>query len=205
LLRKMGQNLHMQTATWLVSRELTKAAGPWNTQLLGDDDGEYFCRVLLQSNGVQFVPEAKVYYRASGAGSLRYIGGSDKKKAAQWRSMELHIDYLRSLEDSPRVRDACVKYIHNWLIFFYPERLDIVQQAEQKARQLGGHLRPPRLSWKYSWIKATLGWGLAKRAQVFLPRVRWSLARSWDRALFGLENRAQPANWGMLQRKATSR
>src|SRR5262245_39232406 len=41
LTRKMEQNLHMQTATWLVSRELTDAAGPWNAQLLGDDDGEY--------------------------------------------------------------------------------------------------------------------------------------------------------------------
>jgi glycosyltransferase involved in cell wall biosynthesis len=56
LLRKMQHNLHMQTATWLVSRELTEAAGPWNTQLLGDDDGEYFCRVLLASKGVRFVP-----------------------------------------------------------------------------------------------------------------------------------------------------
>ena len=44
LLRKMGQNSYMQTATWLVSRELTELAGMWNTELLGDDDGEYFCR-----------------------------------------------------------------------------------------------------------------------------------------------------------------
>jgi len=57
---QLGQNLYMQTATWLVSRELTEAAGPWDTRLLGDDDGEYFCRVLLASNGVRFVPEAKV-------------------------------------------------------------------------------------------------------------------------------------------------
>src|SRR5215813_8687778 len=83
LIRKMGQNAYMQTATWLVSRELTQAAGPWNTQLLGDDDGEYFCRVLLQSEGVRFVPEAKVYYRASGAGSLSYIAYSDRKRKAQ--------------------------------------------------------------------------------------------------------------------------
>ncbi len=34
LIRKMGQNLHMQTATWLVSRDLTEAAGPWNTSYL---------------------------------------------------------------------------------------------------------------------------------------------------------------------------
>ena len=55
LLRKLSQNLHMQTATWLVSRDLTDAAGPWDTRLLSDDDGEYFCRVILASNGTRFV------------------------------------------------------------------------------------------------------------------------------------------------------
>ena len=49
----------MQTATWLVSRELTEVAGPWDARLLSDDDGEYFCRVLLASNGVHFVPRGK--------------------------------------------------------------------------------------------------------------------------------------------------
>ena len=63
LIRKMGENLHMQTATWLTSRELTEAAGPWDTRLQSDDDGEYFCRVLLASKGTRFVPEAKVFYR----------------------------------------------------------------------------------------------------------------------------------------------
>ena len=79
LLRKMGENLYMQTSTWLVSRELTEAAGLWDTRLLSDDDGEYFCRVLLASDSVRFVPEAKSYYRAPGAafgGSLSYIGQS---------------------------------------------------------------------------------------------------------------------------------
>jgi len=191
LLRKMAQNLHMQTATWLVSRELTEKAGPWNTRLLGDDDGEYFCRVLLLSDSVQFVPEAKVYYRASGASSLSYIGRSDRKREAQWHSMELHMNYLRSLEDSPRVRAACVQYMQNWLIFFYPERLDIVQKAKQKATELGGHLAPPHLSWKYTWIRAIFGWGLAKRAQVFFPRVRWSLIRFWDKVLLRINKREQ--------------
>ena len=107
LIRKMQLNLYMQTASWLVSRELAEAAGPWDTTLLGDDDGEYFCRVLLASDGVRFVPEAKVYYRSSGSASLSYIGNSEKKMVAQLRSMELHISYLCSLEDSQRVRDAC--------------------------------------------------------------------------------------------------
>src|SRR5438046_183137 len=70
LLRKMGENLHMQTATWLTSRQLADAAGPWDTRMLSDDDGEYFSRVLLASNGVQFVPEAKVFYRSTPSSRL---------------------------------------------------------------------------------------------------------------------------------------
>jgi glycosyltransferase involved in cell wall biosynthesis len=189
LLRKMRLNLYMQTASWLVSRELAEAAGPWNTRLLGDDDGEYFCRVLLASSGVRFVPGARVYYRASGPGSLSYIGHSDKKALAQWHSMELHINYIRSLEDSPRVRDACVTYLQNWLFFFYPERPDLVRQAEEMAASLGGTLQPPKLSWKYSWIAALFGRQQAKRAQIVLPRMKWSLIRRWEKTLFQIEGR----------------
>jgi glycosyltransferase involved in cell wall biosynthesis len=191
LIRKMGQNLHMQTATWLVSRQLTEAAGPWDTTLLGDDDGEYFCRVLLASDGVRFVPEAKVFYRAT-PNSLSYIGASDRKVEAHWRSMLLHIRYLRSLDDGERARAACVSYLRTWLLHFYPHRLDIVRQAEELARDLGGHLGVPHLSWKYSWIEALFGWSLAKRVQLCLPQVRWSAARFWDQALFRIENGFRP-------------
>jgi glycosyltransferase involved in cell wall biosynthesis len=189
LIRKMQFNLHMQPATWLVRRELAEAAGPWDTRLLSDDDGEYFCRVLLASDGVRFVPEAKVYYRSSGSSSLSYIGRSDRKMAAQLTSMELHIRYIRSLEDSQRVRDACVTYLQNWLCFLYPDRPDLVKQAEEMAASLGGKLQPPPLSWKYSWIAALFGRRQAKRAQVILPRLKWSFVRRWDKLLFQIEGR----------------
>ena len=159
LIRKMEQNVYMQTGSWLVSRELTEAAGPWDVRLLGDDDGEYFCRVLLASDGVRFVPGSRVYYREAGSGSLSYIGGSDRKRDAQWLSMKLHVGYIRSLEDSERVRTACVSSCRTgW--FSHPERLDIFRQAEDLAWKLGGELQVPRLSWKYSWIKMLFGWRL---------------------------------------------
>lgn len=193
LVRKMGQNLHMQTATWLTSRELCEAAGPWDTGLSTDDDGEYFCRVLLQSDGVRFVPGARVYYRASGGNSVSYMGNSNSKRDAQWRSMRLHIGYLRSLEDTPRVRAACVTYIQNWLMFFWPERPDLVKEMRRVANELGGSLQMPPLSWKYSWIEFLFGLGLARRAQILLPRFRWSFVRFFDKMLFRLENRKFPA------------
>jgi glycosyltransferase involved in cell wall biosynthesis len=183
LLRKMEQNTYMQTATWLVPRAVSEAAGPWDTRLLGDDDGEYFCRVLLQCDRIRFVPEAKVFYRMSGSGSLSYIGHSDRKMEAQLRSMRLHIAYVRSLDDSDRARTACVTYLQNWLINFYPERPDLVEEAAELAGTLGGELKRPRFSWKYSGLAATLGAAAAKRAQILLPRLRWSLVARWDRMM----------------------
>jgi glycosyltransferase involved in cell wall biosynthesis len=191
LIRKMSQNLYMQTGTWLVSRELTEAAGPWDTRLLGDDDGEYFCRVLLKSDGVRFVPDSRTYYRAAGSSSLSYIGFSDKKLDAQFTSMQLHVQYLLSLEDTPRSRAACVTYLQNWMVYFYPRRMDIFNMASGLARKLEGELRPPRLSWKYFWIEKLFGWDTAQRAQVFLPGARWSAVRAWDKLLYRVgENEA---------------
>jgi glycosyltransferase involved in cell wall biosynthesis len=196
LIRKMSGNLHMQTATWLVSRELTEAAGPWNTALMGDDDGEYFCRVLLASNGVKFVPGAKVYYRQGGTASWSYIGNSQRKMVAHWSSMESHIQYLLSLEDSDRARAACVQYLQNWFFFFYPNMPELVGKAKEMAARLGGSLEEPDLSWKYSWIRTLFGWNLAKRAKLGLPGARASMLRSWDRAMFQREHRALATNTG---------
>ena len=185
LVRRLGQNLYMQTATWLVSRELTEAAGPWDTRLLSDDDQEYFCRVLLASEGVRFVPEAKVYYRGPGIafGSLSHIGQSERRIEAQWLSVQLHIKYLRSLDDGERARAACLRYLQASMIHFYPEKTEIVRQANELARDLGGRLVSPVLSWKYAWIRVIFGWPLAKYGRQLLLKLRWKTAKWWAKAV----------------------
>lgn len=222
LIRKMTLGTYMIPGCWLVSRELTEVAGPWDTSLQYDDDGEYFCRVLLASDKVQFVPEAKVYYRRSGSGSLGYIGSSARKREGLWCSMQRHISYLRSLEDSERTRAASVCHLQRYMIEFYPERFDIVKQAEEMARRLGGQLTSP-LSWRsglivagtgrersqYDWdhvrkimaqrvyflIKTVFGWRIANRARVFLPKVIWGSLRLWDKALFRIQQKRRIAFW----------
>ena len=184
LLRKVEHNLYMADSSWLVSRELTDAAGSWDSQLSLDDDGEYFCRVLRACDGVRFVPEARVYYRSTGFGSLSRVDRSDKKLESLCLSMKLHVAYLRSLEDSERVHAACVEYLQRWLVSFYPKRLDLAKELEELAISLGGRLTTPRLSWKYEWMRKTLGWDVARRAQTWLSQLRWLLVRSWDEVLF---------------------
>jgi hypothetical protein len=189
----MALNLHMQTDSWLVSRELTEAAGPWDTRLWRDNDGEYFCRVIMASNGIKFVPDAKSYYRQSGAGSVARIGKSNKKKDALFLSMQLHIRYLLSLEDSPQTREACVRYIQTWLPWFHEQRPEIVSQLEQLASSLGGKLQPPKFSWKYAWIEPIFGWRAAREAKMFMPSIKERACRLWDQTWFRLEKREDTA------------
>jgi glycosyltransferase involved in cell wall biosynthesis len=189
LLRKMGNNLHMQNATWLVSRELAEAAGPWDERLHYDQDGEYFDRVLLASEGTRFVPEGRVFYRVTDTNRISYIGNSDKKKDSLFLSLKLHVQYLRSLEDSERVQKACLTYLQNWYPNFYPERPEIVVELQSLAAELQGHLKTPPLRWKYAWMEPVFGLKAAKWAQTSLPQLKTAIIRRWDKAMFEFESR----------------
>jgi glycosyltransferase involved in cell wall biosynthesis len=190
LTRKWEGNWHMQTATWLVSRELTEAVGPWDSRLWVDDDGEYFARVVNASNGIKFVPDSKVYYRITSSNSLSYIGRSQKKMEAQFLSMRLQIGYLRAREDSRRVREACVKYLQTWLPSIYPECPDLVREAELIAASLEGQLSLPKASWKYAWIEKVFGFAAAKRAQMYYNRVKGDALGIWDKMMCSCDRRS---------------
>jgi len=194
LLRKMGENLHMQPATWLTSRELADTAGPFNTQINFDDDGEYFCRVLLACECTRFVEDARVFYRVSSPKRLSYIGNSDKKKDSLHLSMKLHIQYLRSLENSERVRKACLAYLQTWYPIFYPERPDIVAELQRVATQLQGQLEEPRLSWKYAWMKPVFGWKVAKWAQMTVPQLKTSCISRCAKVVYNLKRNRVPGS-----------
>jgi glycosyltransferase involved in cell wall biosynthesis len=189
LVRKLSENLHQQTATWLTSRELAEAAGPWDTRMISDDDGEYYCRVLLASEGTRFVRESKVFYRVTSSNRWSFIGTSDKRKNAMALSMKLHIQYLRSLEESERVRKACLIYLQNWFQNFYPDRPDLVADLQALAAELGGHLNPPRLGWKYAWMEPLFGRKTARHAEIVLPQLKAAVLRSWDKAMCRLKHR----------------
>jgi glycosyltransferase involved in cell wall biosynthesis len=186
LFRKLDHGVFMGIATWLVSRELTEAAGPWDTCLLADNDGEYFSRVLLASAGVRFVADARVFARRR-VGSLSQIGLSKPKMEAKLLSLEKQIGYLRSLEDSNRTRAAALKALQRFFVYIYPEQPALVERARQIAATLGDRLADPQLSWKYDWIRRLFGWTPAKRAQVTYNRFKMRLLLLWDKSLARLE------------------
>jgi glycosyltransferase involved in cell wall biosynthesis len=179
----------LQTTTWLISRELAEAAGPWDARLRCDQDTEYFARVVLASKCIRFVPGAEVLYRTGSPNRVSYIGKSEEKRNSKLLSIKLHVRYVRSLEESERVRKACLVYLQRGLGDFYPKRPDMVAELQALAAELRGHLEIPGLRWKYAWMQPVFGWKAAHWAQRALPQMKASLVRRWDKAMFKLEAR----------------
>lgn len=191
LIRKLGGNVHMQTATWLTSRKLAEDAGPWDPRMEYDDDGEYFCRVLLKSKGTRFARDAKVYWRDIPGARLSFIGNSDRKMDALLLSMKLHIQYLRSMEDSGRVREACRAYIENCAISFHPRRGDLLLELKEMGRQLDVRVQLPSVRRKYAWMAPLFGESFAWESQLTIPRVRARAMCELDRLLSVVERKAE--------------
>ena len=156
---------------------------------------------------------------------FRSIGFSARKQEDLWCSMRRHIDYLRSLEDSERTRAACVRHLQRHIVEFCPERLDIIEQAEELARRLGGELLSPlsrksefilasagrerlQSDWDYVrkimaqriyfLLKTIFGWRIAKRARLLLPKLIWGFVRLWDKALFFIQHKRRIVFWSGL-------
>ncbi len=183
LLERFTGNLWMSPAVWLVSRRLTQLAGPWDERLTLDDDGEYFSRVAAASHRIHFVGHACSYYRRANVHSLSR-GTSDRACESLLLSLRLCIAHLRSLEDSERTRTAGVQLLQSWTDLsdcFGPDNPDRLCRVSELARELGGALRPPRLGWKYTPIRALFGWKAARRTKTAVSNIKLRARLQFDR------------------------
>lgn len=157
-------NLMMHPAAWLIPRQIAERAGFWHESLSLNDDGEYFCRVILASAGVRFCWGARTYYRSGNSSSL-----SGSKSEAAWksafRSLELGTDNLLAREDSPGTRQACATVFQRFIYEVYPEVPDLRKKAEAKVQQFGGSDLKPSGGLLFQLFSNIVGWQQAKKAQ----------------------------------------
>jgi len=184
---KFSDDTFIHPSSWLVSRKLSDLAGPWWELRSPDDDGEYFCRVVAQSEGVHFVQKARSYWRVGNQGFSEAWKQSQVHLEALFESTVRCVEHYRKLENTERSRAACVAFLQNRLIYFYPDSPHIVKQMSALAGELGGALKPPSLKWKYRYVKAVFGWSATQRFRFALPSLKQSVERSWDQIMFNLD------------------
>ena len=179
MLSKFAGGFWMNPAGWLVSRRLTEKAGPWDTRLCRDIDGEYFCRVVAASKSIKFVQEAKCYYRQWGFSQVSRNTSEDAYNSLLLAT-RLSIECLRSLEDSERTRRASLIFLQRECQDFYPDHSDLLTETNALAFELGGQLMVPSVGWKLEVMRRLFGWKMAKKVMTTARKLRLAGAIKWD-------------------------
>ncbi len=161
----------MHPSAWLVPRAITERAGPWDESLTLNDDGEYFCRVLLASEGIAFCADesARGYYRSGLPGSLSQQR-SERARHSQFHSIELIMASLRAAEDSPRTRRACAGHWRRFVHDFFPAPPDLIRKAEAQVARLGEPVGRPAMGTKTLTLANLIGWRNVWRLKHLLQR-----------------------------------
>jgi glycosyltransferase involved in cell wall biosynthesis len=183
IITRFNESVWMHPASWLITRRLTEMAGPWNEMLSFDDDGEYFCRIVSDSEKVKFVPMAKCYYRVGNSASL-----SSKRSAQALESLILSIrlcfKHLHSLENSERTKAACLRYLQNRIMDFYPGQPEVIQKVNQLAQEFNTNIVAPKVSLKFSLIKKLFGLKTASKMKSFVWGAEVITRKNLDRLMY---------------------
>lgn len=152
---------------WLCPRQLIDAAGPWNESLTVDDDGEYFCRVLLQAQGVLKSGGYSYYRKHTHARNLS-AGKTRTNFLSQLQAMTLRFNHIAERGQSIELEQAYLRSLHHFRVSVYPQFPDLMELAEQQIRRLNKDFKfnyrfPSKMG---NLLSSLLGWQLTKRLQL---------------------------------------
>ena len=158
----------IQPNAWLTPRSLIEKSGPWNEMRNPDDDGEFFCRVMLASSGIVYCHEAVNYYRKfnthhSLSGRKDYEALSNVLK-----STDLKASHLLRRADTPKIREILSRLYYENAVNFYPKYKGIAHEAEKKAKALAPnfHYNPYFFKGGFSFaLSKLLGWKTVRYIQ----------------------------------------
>lgn len=149
-----------QCALWLLPRELLARVGGWDERLSLINDFEFFTRLVLNSRGLIFTPDAHLYYRSNLPGSL----SAQKTPAALAScllSCQLGIAHLLAREDSPRTRRVSADILRNFSFDFHPTCPQLASDAERQITALGGSAVRPGGGRLFRLVSTCFGWPAA--------------------------------------------
>ena len=156
---------------WLIPKPVADAAGPWDTRLSLNDDGEYMSRVLAQSQGIAFVPGARAFYRSGNPASYA-SQTSERAGRSELLAWDLTAATMLGLEDSARVRRAVATGYQRIEAAWFFRNPAIVDQAAAKGRAFGGGAYRFDGGPGFRLVRRVFGWKAALRLRHAAHRLR---------------------------------
>jgi glycosyltransferase involved in cell wall biosynthesis len=145
--------------SWLTPRKLIEKAGWWNETLSLDDDGEFFCRVVLASGGIKFSDTGFNYYRKFNHQHSLSAQKTLKGLESAVLAIDLKYGHIKA-KTSDRLADRVFAKHYWWTgVLAFPQFKALSKYCIQKAKQLdyqgeryvgspAGHFLAGFLGWK---------------------------------------------------------
>ncbi len=130
-----GKGMMAQHA-WLIPRNIITKAGPWNEELLLNQDGEFFSRVTLNSSKIIYVSDSKVYYR-SGLENSVSKALTKEKVASLLYSYQLYVKYMQQYTKIENICHALMMNFSRFIYQYYGLYPDLVKEAKEEIKKLG--------------------------------------------------------------------
>ncbi|MGV8815437.1 MAG: glycosyltransferase family 2 protein [Gelidibacter sp.] len=158
-----------QTSIWLTPRALIEQSGEWNENLQINQDGEFFCRVLLNSKAIVFCENAKVFYRSGNANSISQSNNLSYEKAESL--LNSFISYKYYAKQKGLVKELKTGLAQNFLMFmyqfynFYP---NLAKNAANEFYDLGFIKMWPVGGYKFKKLSSIVGFQKALQIKKLL-------------------------------------
>lgn len=164
----------IQPNAFLTPAGIIKKAGPWNTSIspCTDEDGEYFCRIILHSKGIVYQPETLNFYRKtrskkSLSGVINEITYSNLVESI-WLKHKHLLTYANGDEQIANIHDATYQSLEQVKINIYYDLKKVVAQILAYQKQLTPSRKPgsPNLGGNViTLIAKVAGWKFARWLQ----------------------------------------
>lgn len=123
----------IQTNAWLTPKALIDKVGYWNEMRSPDDDGEFFCRLLLAGKGIKYSFAGINYYRKFAHRNSLSTQRSLKSFEGTLKSTDLKYNHLKAVSNNPVIDKVFARHYREIGVAAYPQYKSLSREAINKA------------------------------------------------------------------------
>lgn len=164
----------IQPNAWLTPRIIINKAGYWNEELRPnpDDDGEFFCRVVLASKGICYSYKAVNYYRKFKKSKSLSAQKGRKAMESIYKSAILKQKYLQESTKNELANKVMARIFMEIAFSCYPLYRDISRQAENEAKKLSKYKHKYKHKDFVGFASKFIGWKTSRTFQYHYQKIR---------------------------------
>jgi glycosyltransferase involved in cell wall biosynthesis len=162
----------IQTNAWLTPIEIIKRAGDWSEFYSPDDDGEFFCRAVLASEGIVYANDCFNYYRKYKDSASLASAKTKQALRGKFESFLLKKKHLLNASADGTAKKALAHSAMDLAVEAYLVDKKLSDEILKVIENLGGTNYIPQLGGKnIEFIKNILGWKAARTIQFYFAKV----------------------------------